>query len=151
MTSTPGDSGPRHLVEQLFRAVEAKDRAGVLALVAPDAVLVDPHYPRPTMRGHAEIGAGLDWGFGGMEQMRFPITHYLESADGTGAAVEVATHHTLPGGRDLRFPQAFFFEVRDGLVTRMQAYEPYGPGGVLGAVLGVQHLVYRLRHRRPRG
>lgn len=140
----------RGLVERVFRAVEAKDRDGALALFARDAVLFDPHYPYPTMRGHEEIGAGLDWGMGGMEQMRFPITGWFESPEGTSAAVEVATHHTLKGGRELRFPQAFFFDTADGLVTRMQAYEPYKPSGVMGTILDVQHTAYRLRARRRR-
>jgi hypothetical protein len=47
----------------------------------------------------------------------------------------------LKGGRSLNFPQVFVFEVRDGLITRLQAYEPYGPGGMVGLFLGVQRLL----------
>ena len=138
----------RALVEQSFAAVEAKDLEAVLTLFAEDAVLIDPHYPSPVMAGKPAITDGLRWGFGGMKQFGFRIVNYYESPGGQQAAVEVATHHILQNGRHLQFPQAFFIDVQNNLITRMQAYEPYGPSGVVGVVLGGMRAQRRLRGQR---
>ena len=58
--------------------------------------------------------------------------NYLESADGQCAAVETTTITSSPTGINLNFPQMFVFEVADGRIKRMQAYEPYGPHGLMG-------------------
>lgn len=135
----------RTLVEQSFAAVEAKDLETVLGYFAEDAVLIDPHYPSPAMIGKAAIEDGLRWGFGGMKQFGFKIVNYLESADGQRAAVEMATHHILQTGKHLQFSQAFFLDVQNNLITRLQAYEPYGPPGMVGLVLGGMRVQRRLR------
>jgi hypothetical protein len=64
------------------------------------------------------------------------------------AAVEIATHHVLQTGMQLQFPQAAFIDAQDNLITRMQAYEPYGPSGLGGLVLGVTRFLRRLRGQR---
>jgi ketosteroid isomerase-like protein len=117
----------RTLIEHIFSVVETMDPDAVLALCADDAVFFDPHYPVPHMAGKAAIAEGLRWGFGNMQQMRFPIVNYFEDATGQKAAVEVATAHVLATGMRLNFPQVFVIETRAGLITRLQAYEPYGP------------------------
>jgi ketosteroid isomerase-like protein len=137
----------RDLIERMFAAVEARDVGAVLAFLTDDAILIDPHYPRPRMAGKPAIAEGLRWGFGGMKRMRFSIVHYFESEDGRGAAVEVDTAHVLKNGRPLNFPQAFVFDTCDGLISRIQAYEPYGPGGILGLVLALVRLRPSPRHR----
>ena len=136
------------LVEESFAAVEAKDLEKVLSYFAEDAVLIDPHYPSPVMKGKAAIEDGLRWGFKGMKQFGFSIVNYIELANGQRAAVEVATHHILQNGMHLRFSQAFFVDVQNRLITRMQAYEPYGPPGIGGLVLGGTRLQRRLRGQR---
>ena len=140
---------PLHtLVEEAFKAVEAKDLDAVIQRFADDAVLIDPHYPSPVMVGKAAITDGLRWGFGGIKQFGFTITSYFEQADGQHAAIEVATHHVLPTGKHLQFPQAFFIDVENNLITRMQAYEPYGPSGVVSLILGGSRIQRRLRGQR---
>jgi hypothetical protein len=100
----------------------------VLACLSDDAVVIDPHYPKPTMR-----------------QLGFPIVSYFEAADGTKAAVEVATSHVLAaGGMKLAFPQVFVIEARDGRITRLRAYTPYGPPGVGGMFLALTRLRRRM-------
>src|SRR3954451_13627946 len=126
----------RDLLEQMFDAVEAKDMDRLLAFFTDDAVLFDPHYPTPQMVGQAAITDGLRWGFGTIKTFGFTIEKFYAGEDGTSAAVEVATAHVLNGGMKLNFPQAFFVETRDGKITRLQAYEPYGPNGIGGVVLG---------------
>ena len=138
----------RTLTEQAFAAVEAKDLEAVLKHFAEDAVLIDPHYPSPVMAGKAAIADGLRWGFGGIKQFGFKIVNYLESPDGQHVAIEVATHHVLQTGKHLQFPQAFFLDVQNNLVTRMQAYEPYGPPGMVGMMLGGMRAQRRLRGQR---
>lgn len=138
----------RALVERAFAAVEAKDLEASLQVFAEDAIFIDPHYPSPVMTGKAAITDGLRWGFGGIKQFGFKIVNYFESADGQQAAVEMATHHVLQNGRHLQFPQAFFIEAQDNLITRLQAYEPYGPPGLVGMVLGGFRAQRRLRGQR---
>jgi ketosteroid isomerase-like protein len=134
----------RTLVEHTFAVVEAKDLDAVLACCADDAVFLDPHYPVPRMAGKAAIAEGLRWGFSNMQKMSFPIVNYFEDATGQKAVVEVATAHVLSTGMKLDFPQVFVIEARDGRITRLQAYEPYGPPGILGLFLGFTRLSWRL-------
>lgn len=138
----------REMVEQTFVIVEKMDVDAVLALFADDAVFYDPHYPSPCMQGKAAIAEGLAWGFGSMQKMGFPITAYYESPDGKSAVVEVATAHVLKAGMKLNFPQVFVINTHNGLVTRLQAYEPYepyGPHGIAGIMLILTRLVRRLQ------
>lgn len=138
----------RPVMERLFDALHARDKAGALDVIAEDAVFIDPHYPNPTMRGRAEISAGLDWSLSMMERFGFRIVNHFVSADGKDvAAFEVDTNHRLKAGRDLSFPQVFVTEVSDGKITKMQAYEPYGPNGLGGAFLGFERLKRRLFRR----
>ncbi len=115
----------RSAVESLFAAFVAKDLNTVMAQFAADAVMYDPHYPTPLMAGKAAIRSGLEWAFRGMQQPGFTIRNFW--AGENNAAAEVDTHHVMLGGLELNFPQAFVFEWRDGLVTRLQAYVPYPP------------------------
>ena len=139
----------RTLIEQAFAAVEAKDLEVVLGYFAEEAILIDPHYPSPVMAGKAAIEDGLHWGCGGIKQFSFKIVNYYESADGQQTAVEVATHHILQqNGRHLEFPQAFFIDTQNNLITRMQAYGPYGPPGIVGVLLGGMRFQRRLRGQR---
>ena len=134
----------RTTVEQAFVAVESRNVDAVLAFFADDAVMIDPHYPTPHMAGKAAIASGLRWAYSGMQKMGFTILCYFEAPDRQSAAVEVATAHVLRTGMPLRFSQVFVFDTRDGLITRMQAYEPYGPSGVAGAFLALTRLGRRL-------
>ena len=115
----------RSHIEQLFAAFAAKDLDAVMALFAEDAIVFDPHYPTPLMAGKAAIRSGFAWAFGALQQPGFAIRNFW--AGENNAAVEVDTHHVMLGGLELKFPQAFVFEWRDGLVTRLQAYVPYPP------------------------
>ncbi len=134
----------RAFVQQVFRTAETMDVNATVALFAEDGVLFDPHYPTPNMVGKAAIADGLTWGFGAMKKMGFPIVNYFEAEGGQCAAVEIATAHVLKSGMKLNFPQMFVIETRDGLMTRMQAYEPYGPHGMVGAILGLTRLQRKL-------
>jgi ketosteroid isomerase-like protein len=100
------------------------------------------------MTGKAAIPDGLSWAFRTLETMGFTTVNYFESEDGNSAAVEMATSHRLPGGRPINFMQTFVIETRDGYITRLQSYPPYGPGGIGGFLLKLTRLRRRLaRHR----
>jgi ketosteroid isomerase-like protein len=137
-------SNQREMVERFFAAVMAKDMDGVLAFFADDAELIDPHYPKVHMKGKAAIKDELAWGFGSLEKFGFVIVNYMESPDGTKIAIEVDTHHVVRGSMKLDFPQAFFIDMKEGKVTRVQAYEPYGPHGIGGLILRLTRLKRKL-------
>jgi ketosteroid isomerase-like protein len=137
--------GLRELVDTSFNAIMAKDMDATMALFAEDADLFDPHYPRQHMQGKAQIQDGLTWGFKSMKTFGFKVEKFYPGEDGQSAAVEVATSHVLSTGKKLNFPQAFFFEFKDGLITRLHAYEPYPPGGLVGLVLGANRLIKKIK------
>lgn len=133
----------RQRIEQVLGTFEAKDLDAVLANFAEDAVIFDPHYPMPEMKGKAAIRQGLAWGLGNMEQPGFTIRHLW--IDGQSAVVEVDTHHVFRGGMVLDFPQVFVIESRDGLITRLQAYVPYGPPGIGGLLTKVTRILWKVQ------
>ncbi|MEO7587259.1 MAG: nuclear transport factor 2 family protein [Arachnia sp.] len=148
-TNAPvGGTTLRTLLDQVFDHTMSKDKAAVLAAFSPDAVFIDPHYPHPEMHGLDEISAGLDWGFAGMERFGFSIVGSFLSEDGNSGAVEMECRHVLVGGRVLTFPQVFVAEMEEGLLTRLRAYEPYGPGAPAMLAMRVQGWWLRLRSRR---
>lgn len=128
------------VMRRMFAALEVRDKATAMACFSPDAVLFDPHYPKPEMRGRAEIESGLDWGLSVMERFGFTVVTVFLDETGSKAAFEVDTNHVLKGGRKLSFPQMFVAEERDGLVAALRAYEPYGPNGIGGFFLGLERL-----------
>jgi ketosteroid isomerase-like protein len=130
-------------MQSVFDALARRDKAAVLAAFAEDAVLFDPHYPKPEMKGQAEISAGLDWGLSGMKSFGFRIVNFFTSDEGK-AAFEVDTFHVLKIGVKLNFPQVFITEMKDGKFTAMRAYEPYGPNGMGAVFLGASRLKRRL-------
>ncbi|MFH1796668.1 MAG: nuclear transport factor 2 family protein [Pseudomonadota bacterium] len=141
-------SQARAVLERTFRALEARDKAAVLACFAPDAVLFDPHYPQPLMAGLAEIEEGIDWGLSVMKRFGFRTRHFFGSEDGLSGAVEIDTDHMLSSGQNLKFPQVFVVETKDGLITGLRAYEPYGPNGIGGFFLGLARLRRRLSGKK---
>jgi ketosteroid isomerase-like protein len=140
----------RAILEALFAACSERDVERAVELFAADGVFIDPHYPYPRMQGTDAIRDGLTWGIGGMRSMSFTIERFFPGDDGTSGVAEVAAHHVLKGGKSLNFPQVFVIETAGGQIGRLQAYEPYRPNGVLGAMLKLGHAVYRIRSRRRR-
>jgi ketosteroid isomerase-like protein len=135
----------RFVAEQLLVAITTKDLHSALACFAADAVMIDPHYPTATMRGHAAIADGLMWAFGNVASFGFTIVQYCAAADGGCAAIEVATDHRLRGGMRVRLTQTFVMEASDGKLTRVQAYTPYGPPGIGALALTLTRMARRGR------
>lgn len=132
------------LVTDTFASLEAKDLEALMRLFADDAVLIDPHFPALHMQGKDVIRKSMGEAMSGMHAFGYTIVNYCESANGQCAAVETATHHVLTQGMERNFPQAFIFEVTDGHITRLQAYEPYGPHGIIGLFLWLARLGSKL-------
>ena len=78
-----------------------------------------------------------------MEQPGFTIRKLW--IDGDQAALELDTYHVFKGGMVLKSPQVFIVEASDGLITRLQSYMPYRPGGVGGWMAKAVGLSWRVR------
>ncbi|WP_394554536.1 nuclear transport factor 2 family protein [Agromyces sp. MMS24-JH15] len=142
-------TGIQQLVQSAFDGIQAFDVDAATAGMARDVVVFDPHYPEPEMQGLASVRAGLAWAFEGMASMRFDIDRWFFGEDGRSAVVEVSTHHVMKSGkRRLDFPQVFVIDTDGEQITRLRAYEPYGPHGTAGFGLRLGHMVYRLGRRR---
>ena len=128
------DTSLHDLIMRPFLAIEAKDLDALVSVFADDAVVIDPHFPAQ-MQGRAAITEGFRGAIAGMQSFGYTIVNYFESENGQHAAVETATHHVIRYGIKLNFPQVFIFETANGHITRMQAYEPYGPHGIMGFLL----------------
>lgn len=126
----------------------AKDLPALLAVWDADGVFVDPHFPEPVMRGHDAIARGHEWAFRGMRQFGFTMQRWFAGPDASSGAAEVATHHVLRTGQRLEFPQVFVVDSSGGLLTSLRAYEPYGPSGMAGLVLGLTRIVRGATGRR---
>ncbi len=136
------DTSLHDLVIRTFSTLEAKDLEAMMSLFADDAVVIDPHFPTPQMQGKATIREAFREAISGMQSFGYTIVNYFESEN--GAAVETATHHVVKQEMKLNFPQVFIFESANGLITRLQAYEPYGPHGVVGVFLFLARLIKRV-------
>ena len=134
----------RDLVTDTFASLETKDLEALMRLFAEDVVMIDPHFPTPRMQGKAIIRECMREAMGGMLSFGYTIVNYCESENGRCAAVETATHHVIREGMKRDFPQVFIFEATGGRITRLQAYEPYGPHGIIGAFLSLARLMRRL-------
>jgi ketosteroid isomerase-like protein len=131
------------LVRRTFATLQAKDLETLMQLFADGAIVLDPHFPTQLMQGKATIRKGFGEAMSGMRSFGYTIVNYFESENGQGAAVETATHHVLKQGVERNFPQVFIFVVADEHITRLQAYEPYGPHGIIGVFLWVARLANR--------
>ena len=141
------DTSLHDLIMRTFATLEAKDLEAMMSLLADDAVVIDPHFPTPRMQGKAAITEGFRGAMGGMQSFGYTIVNYCESENGQCAAVETATHHVMTRGIKLNFPQVFIFETADGRITRIQAYEPYGPHGLMGVLLSLRRLTQRFSRK----
>lgn len=135
------------LITRTFATVEAKDLDAMMSVFADDAVVIDPHFLKPRMQGKAAITEAFREAMSGMRSFGYTIVNYCESENRQCAAVETATHHVLKQGMKLNFPQVFIFETADGHITRMQAYEPYGPHRIVGVFLFLGRLKNRFSRK----
>lgn len=132
----------REMIDGMLQAFMNRDLEGVLAYFADEAVIFDPHYPAPKMKGKAAIRQGLAWALGNMERPGFTVRHFWGSE--ASGVIETETNHVFKGGMRARFDQVFVFETRDGRITRLQAYGPYSPGGIAGLLARLTRWSWKL-------
>jgi ketosteroid isomerase-like protein len=138
-------TNPETLLRDILAAFEAKDIERGMSMLAPDAVIIDPHYPQPEMRGRAAIMRGMRWALGSLEKPGFNVRRAWSV--GSTAVAEVDTHHVIRGPIKQSFGQVFVAETSDGKITYLRSYPSYGPHGMGGLVLTLTRLVWRLRGR----
>ena len=136
---------PEALLRGVLAAFEAKDLKRGLSMLAPDAVVIDPHYPQPVMRGHAAIERGMRWAMGTLEKPGFTVRRIW--LGGNTVVAEVDASHVIRGPVRQQFTQVFVAETREGKITHLRSYPPYGPHGTGGVMLRLTRLMWRLRGR----
>ena len=87
----------RESAERIFALFQSRDIDAVLAVFAEDAIVFDPHYPVPEMRGKAAIRRGFAWAFGNMEKSGFAIRTFWPAAGGTGEAGNASARASAAG------------------------------------------------------
>jgi ketosteroid isomerase-like protein len=131
------DSSP---FQKLIEAVMAKDIDAALATFADDAVLIDPHYPEPRMKGRVAIERGFRWSLGSLDKPGFSIRNTASSGD--ISFFEVDTRHRLKIGLTVAFDQVFVVETREGRIRAYRLLNPIqrpasrGSSGARRALLG---------------
>jgi len=141
------DSPLSLLVNNIFNSIVAKDIERTTSFFHGDAEFIDPHYPNSTMKGLKKIREGLLWGVAGVKSFKFEQLNYFENKTATSASVEFATTLVLKNGQQLNYQQVFIIETRDNKVSRCQAYETYGPHGMLKFKLAMVRVMNKL-HRK---
>lgn len=116
---------PKEIALQLLAAMTAKNKTDILALMADDAVLFDPHYPSPLMTGKAAISEGMDFAFGMLKQPGWTVLRSWEN--GSSVVFEVDTHHEMINGMMVTPKQVFVVDVKDGKIASWQSFVPYPP------------------------
>lgn len=132
------------LVRDHFNAVEVKDLEAVLAFYHDDINFIDPHYPTVNMKGKNEVFKGLTWGFKTVKSFSFNDVNYFENAEGTNASVEYDSIIELFNGKKFEFRQVFVIEMKGEKISRLQAYETYGPHGMHKIMLLVTRLIHKI-------
>lgn len=125
-------------------AVEAKNINAILDCYQDDVDFIDPHYPKVHMKGKEGVFKGLTWGFKSVKKFKFSLINYFENKEGTAASIEYDTSIELSNGKKLNYPQVFIIETKNGKISRLQAYETYGPHGMLKIILLVTRLFHKI-------
>ena len=134
---------PSIMFETLLNLMMERNLEAMLDLIHEDAIVIDPHYPIERMEGKAAITRGLTWGLDTLGKPGFKVRQFYESEN--SGMVEVDTHHVLKGGMEVKFEQAFAFEIADGKLIRIQAFVPYRQPGIGGWIPRITGFFWRLR------
>jgi ketosteroid isomerase-like protein len=139
------DSPLSLLVNNVFNTIVAKDIEKTMGFFHHNAEFIDPHYPVVTMKGIKQIREGFLWGFRGVKSFQFEQLNYFENKTATSASIEFATTLILKNGKQLNYQQVFIIETHDNKISRCQAYETYGPHGMLKFMLIITRLINKIR------
>lgn len=113
------------MLENMLRAIERQDRAGLAALLHPDAVFACPFGPqRPTLtEGREAVLALLGGVFENMfESAVFTLDRHYPCGDPAFAIAEYHSEVRLRSGADYANHYITVVELRDGLVVLFREY-----------------------------
>ena len=135
------------IINKCFYALETKNIKQLISCFDIDAEFIDPHYPNINMQGKDKIIEGMLWSFKNLKKFKFSINRYYKEEGGNKFIVEATTKHELHNGKKLDFPQIFVFKLKNNKIIFLQAYEPYGPHGVLNIILMWTRLKNKINFR----
>ena len=121
MTET---TSPRsQLIDDLFRAIDAKDVDGLLAHLAPDAI--QRFGNQEPLRGHEQIRAGNEQFFDAIDALRHDVTGLWQCDD--TIVVRLDASYTRLDGRTVTVPAASILTVSGGLIADYQVFADMAP------------------------
>ena len=113
----------RRLIDELFRAIDAKDVDGLLAHLAPDAT--QQFGNQEPLRGHDQIRLANEEFFGAIESLRHDVTGLWEWDD--TIVVRLDASYTRLDGLTVTVPAATILTVSDGLIAEYQVFADMTP------------------------
>jgi ketosteroid isomerase-like protein len=111
------------VIDDLFRAIDAKDVDGLLAHLAPDAIQRFGNQEPP--RGHEQIRAANEAFLGAIDSLRHAVTG-LWVWDDT-IVVRLDASYTRLDGLTVTVPAASILRVSDGLIADYQVFADMTP------------------------
>ena len=129
-------------VEAVFRSFESKDIDQIMTHFEDDAILIDPHYPIPEMKGKEMIIKGLTWGLKPLITANFTTENFW--INGYDGVIKVKTNHVFKGGNNLDTIQVFLFTLNENKkITYLQSFVPYRPSGISGFITRITGLFWK--------
>ena len=113
----------RQVIDDLFRAIDAKDVDGLLAHLAPDAT--QRFGNQEPLRGHEQIRAANEAFFGAIDSLRHDVTGLWEWDD--TIVVRLDASYTRLDGLTVTLPAASILTVSDGLIAEYQVFADMTP------------------------
>ena len=113
----------RQVIDDLFRAIDAKDVDGLLAHLAPDAT--QRFGNQEPLRGHEQIRAATEEFFGAIDSLRHDVTGLWEWDD--TLVVRLDASYTRLDGLTVTVPAASILTVSDGLIAEYQVFADMTP------------------------
>ena len=111
------------VIDDLFRAIDAKDVDGLLAHLAPDAT--QRFGNQEPLRGHEQIRAANEAFFGAIDSLRHDVTGLWEWDD--TIVVRLEASYTRLDGLAVTIPAASILTVLDGLIAEYQVFADMTP------------------------
>jgi ketosteroid isomerase-like protein len=113
----------RQMIDDLFRAIDAKDVDGLLAHLAPDAT--QRFGNQEPLRGHEQIRAANEEFFGAIDSLRHNVTGLWEW-HGT-IVVRLDASYARLDGLTVTVPAVSILRVSDGLIAEYQVFADMTP------------------------
>jgi ketosteroid isomerase-like protein len=114
---------PLHHAQAIFAAFDAKDLAGLAALVTDDVRLQIGN--AGVVNGRAEFTRDLEAFFPSVAGFRHTVTNMWSDVDAVIA--ELSVHYTRLDGRELTLPCCNVFRIRDRAVADYRVYMDITP------------------------